>query len=54
MKRVKIVANLLKDVIDDAVCASNTDNTIDYDKLIVDLQYIYDGLRIGNYNRKEG
>lgn len=54
MKRVKIVADLLKDVIDDAVCASNTDNTIDYDKLIVDLQYIYDGLRIGNYNRKEG
>lgn len=54
MKRVKIVADLLQDVIDDAVCASNTDNTINYDKLITDLQYIYDELRIGNYNRKEG
>lgn len=53
MKRVEIVTSLLQDVIDDAVCASNTDNTINYDKLIVDLLYIYDELRIGNYNRKK-
>lgn len=54
MKRVKIVASLLQDVIDDAVCASNIDNTVNYDKLITDLLYIYDELCIGNYNRKEG
>lgn len=53
MKRIEIVASLLQDVIDDASCASNTDDTINYDKLINDLQYIYDELRIGNYNRKE-
>lgn len=53
MKRVKIVTSLLKDIIDDVVCASYTDDTINYDKLITDLQYIYDELRIGNYNRGE-
>lgn len=51
MKRIEITTALLQDVIDDAACASNTDNTINYDKLIVDLMYIYDELRIGNYNK---